>query len=131
MSVRRLCLGFLFCMYLVSGVAAAQVMDGELRVTVHDMAGQAIPAHVQLVGRAPDFVAEADANSSGEAVLRRVPAGIYQLRVQHRGFSDYNRAVEIRSAIPRSLRVALQIATVTAEVTVEDSVPLLDPAQPI
>src|SRR5690606_14024790 len=87
----------------------AQVMDGQLSVTIADPSGQPVPAQVQLEGRNPQLLVQAQADSSGEAVLRRLPPGVYELRVRQDGFSDSVSRVEIRSAVPQSIAVQLQI----------------------
>jgi Carboxypeptidase regulatory-like domain len=126
-SVRsRLLFGLLF----LSAAVIAQVMDGELRVRVHDPSGQAVAARVELTGRNPQFVAEAPADPEGQAVLRRLPPGVYQLRVTHDGFADLTRTVEIRSAVPQAIEVTLELGVMKSEITVRDAAPLLDPGQP-
>jgi len=123
---------------LVAGMAAlglpspasAQVMEGRLAVRVSDPSGGAIPALVQLVGRSPEFVATATADDTGHALLKRLRPGQYRLVVSHAGFEDLSRQVEIRSAVPQSVQVVLEVGALHEEVTVEKSAPLLDPSQP-
>lgn len=108
----------------------AQVMEGRLAVQVSDPGGGAIPALVRLVGRSPEFVATVTADETGHAVLKRLRPGQYRLTVSHAGFEDLSRRVEIRSAVPQSVQVVLEVGTPHEELTVEDSAPLLDPSQP-
>lgn len=108
----------------------AQVMEGRLAVQVSDPSGGAIPALVRLVGRSPEFAATAAADETGRAVLKRLRPGQYRLTVSHTGFEDLSRRVEIRSAVPQSVQVVLEVGTLHEELTVEDSAPLLDPLQP-
>jgi hypothetical protein len=117
-------------LFVLCGAVAAQVMEGELRVRVRDPSGDAVPARAVLAGRNPQFFAESQADRAGVAVLRRLPPGVYQLRVAHDGFANFTRTVEIRSAVPQSIEVTLQIGVVTAEITVEDAAPLMDAARP-
>lgn len=119
-----------FAALLLAFALPAQVMDGRLRVSVRDASGRAVAARVDLVGRNPAFTASAQANERGEATLHRIPPGVYRLRVSRQGFRDYAAQVEIRSAVPRAVEVALQVAPVRAEVTVEAPAPLLDALQP-
>jgi hypothetical protein len=42
-------------------------------------------------------------------VLRRLPLAVYQLRVRQDGFADFTRPIEIRSAVPQSVEVILQL----------------------
>lgn len=108
----------------------AQVMEGRLTVRVSDPSGGAIPALVRLAGRSPEFVATVTAGETGHAVLKRLRPGQYRLTVSHAGFEDLSRRVEIRSAVPQSVQVVLEVGTPYEELTVEDSAPLLDPLQP-
>lgn len=108
----------------------AQVMEGRLAVQVSDPGGGAIPALVRLVGRSPEFVATVTADETGHAVLKRLRPGQYRLTVSRAGFEDLSRRVEIRSAVPQSVQVVLEVGTPHEELTVEDSAPLLDPLQP-
>ena len=108
----------------------AQVMEGRLAVQVSDPSGGAIPALVRLVGRSPEFVATVTADETGHAVLKRLRPGQYQLTVSHAGFDDLSRRVEVRSAVPQSVQVVLEVGTLHQELTVENSAPLLDPLQP-
>lgn len=105
-------------------------MDGQLHVAVADPSGAPVQAHIQLSGRSPQLAASAQANSVGQAVLRRLPPGLYELRVAAAGFADSVLPVEIRSAVPQSIAVQLKIQTVETEISVESTAPLLDPAQP-
>ncbi len=120
----------LLLVVLLPATRAAQVMEGELRVSVRDPSGRAVPATVTLSGRNPVFEAKAAADSHGEAVLRRLSPGIYQLRVEQSGFEDVRQTVQIRSAVPQSIEVVLQLSAIASEITVEASPPLLDTAQP-
>lgn len=120
----------ILCAAILSIPCAAQVMDGQFRVGVVDASGAPVQAHVRLSGRNPQLVVSAQANSEGETVLRRLPPGVYELRVSSDGFADSVSPVEIRSAVPQSLKVTLRIRTVETEVSVESTAPLLDPSQP-
>jgi len=105
-------------------------MDGQLRVAVFDPSGAPVQAHVQLSGRNPQLVVNAQASRAGEAVLRRLPPGVYELLISSDGFASYVSPVEIRSAVPQFIEVELKIQVVQTDVTVETTAPLLDPGQP-
>ena len=120
----------LLALLALSTAAAAQVMDGQLRVRVHDPSGKAVPASVELAGRNPPFLAEAQVDADGQAVLRRLPPGVYQLRVTHSGFSEFTQTVEVRSSLPQTIEATLQLGVVRSEINVQDAAPLLDPLQP-
>ena len=110
--------------------AYAQVMDGRVEVLTTDPSGRGVTALVELSGRNPEFLASATADDSGSAVLQRVPPGIYELRIRHPGFQAVERQVEVRSAVPVSVRISLAVEAVREQVNVASSAPLLDPALP-
>ena len=111
-------------------LSVAQVMEGELRLTVRDPDGRPVEARVELTGRNPEFKAAARTDPEGQARLQRLPPGIYSLTVERAGFARYEEAVEIRSAVPQHRDVPLRIGVVTTELTVTDTAPLLDSKQP-
>jgi len=110
-------------------IGEAQIMDGELRVTVRDPAGRAVAARVRMTGRNPQFHAEAQTDANGQAWLRRLPRGVYRLAVHCAGLEEFIDTIEIRSAVPQQKEIALQIESVTTEITVEAPAPLIDPSQ--
>jgi outer membrane receptor protein involved in Fe transport len=113
-----------------SGVAAvAQVMEGEVRVTVRDGSGLPVPAAVRIEGRSPRFEAGSRADADGSARLVRLPIGVYTLTVSQEGFGDYVETLEIRSAVPQDFEVTLGVETVQTAITVTSAPPLLDRAQ--
>jgi hypothetical protein len=121
----------LLCLILGSGLAAfAQTAEGELRVSVRDIDGLAVPATVVLTGRNPRFDAVAEADLTGNARLSRIPLGVYSLVVAYPGFDERSDIVEIRSAVPQDFAVTLSIAGVLTAITVTGNAPLLDTAQP-
>ena len=87
-------------------------------------------AEVELTGRSPLFDAQAQTDSEGRARLLRVPPGAYRLTVRQSGFAEFSTTVEIRSAVPRDISIALEVAGTTTAITVTDTVPLLDAMQP-
>ena len=105
-------------------------MEGELRLSVHDPAGRAIPARVKLAGSSPQFRAEARADSAGQVRLQRLPQGVYRLDITHTGFAAFTETVEIRSALPHEKQVTLQIDPLATQITVDAPAPLLDRLQP-
>ncbi len=73
----------------------AQIMEGELRVTVRDPDGRPVAAHVALSARNPQFRAETKANDAGLARFQRLPFGVYSLVVNQKGFQEFSSLVEI------------------------------------
>ena len=105
-------------------------MDGRLEVRVLDSSRRGIPASLELASRSPEFVATADADSGGTAVIHRIPPGTYRLAVRHPGFELSEHQVELRSAVPQAIEVVLNLAPLREEITVRASVPLFEPLRP-
>src|SRR5258706_13429053 len=108
----------------------AQIMEGELRVTVRDPSGRAVAARIELVGRNPQFRTESQADSAGQARLPRLPSGVYRMGRRAAGFEEFVETVEIRSAIPQLKEITLKLGPVETEITVQATAPLMDPSQP-
>jgi len=114
----------------LESIGAAQIMDGELRVTVRDPSGRAVAAHVELTARNPQFQTEAQTDQAGRVRLLRLPRGVYRLSVTSDGFEEAVDTVEIRSALPQEKEIGLRIGKLATEITVQAGAPLLDPSQP-
>jgi hypothetical protein len=109
---------------------AAQIMEGELRVTVLDPSGHAVAARIELAGRNPRFRTEVQADSAGQVRLLRLPQGVYRLSAKRDGFQEYVDTIEIRSAVPQQKEITLKLGAFATEITVQGTAPLLDPLQP-
>jgi len=107
----------------------ANRLEGELIVEVRDPAGLPVVAQVHLQSRAPRFETTSDCDAEGQARLKRLPFGVYQLRVTHPDFAELIERVEIRSELPMRRQVTLDITPIETTLTVQDSAPLLDPNQ--
>ncbi len=117
---------------LVVGLAAgllAQGATGEIRVTVSDTAGLPIATRVELTSESNQLHEQVDTDSSGHVVVSRLPDGVYQLHVRHPGFTARTERVEVRSALPRDVRIVLSPAAVQVAVTVSGADTLVDPRQ--
>jgi hypothetical protein len=114
--------------FVTAGVA--QIMEGELRVTVRDPDGRSVAARIELASRNPPFRTEVQADSLGQARLLRLPPGVYRLVVKSAGFEEFVDAIEIRSAVPQEKGITLKLEGVATEITVQAKVPLMDPSQP-
>ena len=120
----------LFASILLVRAGFSQVMEGGLEVRVLDPSGRGVPAQIDLVARSPEFLAQAVADFEGHAHFHRLPLGTYRLGARHSGFALYEREVELRSAVPRSIEVVLELSTVQDEITVRMSPPLFEPFRP-
>ena len=106
--------------------SAAQDRSGELRLSVADASGAALPAHGMLISQANHFELSFDTSPSGEYTAKKLPLGSYKLTLEQTGFAPYSALIEIRSELPLKFSAALAVASVTQTVNVQDSDTLLD-----
>jgi len=106
--------------------SAAQDRSGELRLSVADVSGAALPAHGMLISQANHFELSFDTSPSGEYTAKKLPLGSYKLTLEQTGFAAYSTLIEIRSELPLKFSAALAVASVTQTVNVQDSDTLLD-----
>jgi hypothetical protein len=114
---------------LCAALLTAQSNTGELRLKITDPSGSGVKSAVELVCEANEFRKLFATDDGGNAIARRLPFGVYQIRVEQPGFATYAESVEIRSASPREFRVQLSLASVSTSVTVKDTETLIDPHQ--
>lgn len=120
-----------FWIFAYAGVCAVALLGqsdtGELRLKVSDQAGLPIPCSVELVSQANQVRQKLDTATDGTLVVKRLPFGVYRIRVERPGFAPLSELVEIRSSIPKELRVTLGVAPIETVVTVSESETLIDP----
>ncbi len=114
---------------LCSAALYAQSDTGELRLKVSDPAGLPVPSSIELVSQSNQVRRNLDTATDGTLLVKRLPFGLYRLRVEHAGFAPLSEIVEIRSAVPKELRVTLGVAPIETVVVVTDSETLVDPRQ--
>jgi outer membrane cobalamin receptor len=112
---------------LCAAALFAQSETGELRVKVTDQAGLPVPCSVEIVSQSNQVRQKFDTDAEGSLVAKRLPFGIYLVRVERQGFAVSSNLVEIRSAIPKEYHVALGVAPVETVVDVTDTGTLVDP----
>ncbi len=121
-------LGIVFCLGLLGAALWGQTPEtGELRLAITDSAGLSVPGVVNLVSEANGYHQSFTADSEGHVIAKRLPYGFYRVEVQYQGFTPYTSLVEIRSALPNTLKVTLGIAAVETTVTVNADATLIDP----
>jgi hypothetical protein len=108
------------------GPVFAQNNTGEVRLSVKDVSGAAVSAAAELLNEATKTQQKVDLPDSGRYNFKNLPFGRYILSVSKPGFSVSSQLVDINSAVPRSLEVALSVQPVEATVEVKDSDTLLD-----
>lgn len=104
----------------------AQSATGELRLDVTDSGGLGLQSRVTLSSTVNQFAQALETGVDGTLVVRRVPFGRYRLTVSRDGFAPSTTLLDVESALPLNYRVALTIAPVQAEVTVNPGETLLD-----
>jgi hypothetical protein len=105
----------------------AQSSTGELRLTVTDSAGLGLKSAVELVSEGNEYRHTLETDDMGKLEVKRLPYGIYEIHIQIEGFAPATEAVEIRSAVPESVVIALKVASLSTSVTVHESGTLIDP----
>ncbi|HEY3972547.1 MAG TPA: TonB-dependent receptor [Candidatus Sulfotelmatobacter sp.] len=102
--------------FLASTVTHAQSIGG----TVVDPTGAVVPgATIEIHNPVSHFDQSTTTDKSGNFNFPNVPMNPYHMTVSATGFAQYAQDVEIRSAVPVSVKVALQVSSSTTTVTVE------------
>ena len=114
------------CVCLAGAPMRAQLSSGELRIVVTDATGLSLHASGTLASDASQTRRPFDTDAAGRFTFDRLPTGRYRLTVSSAGFAPHSEPVEIRSALPREVRVTLDVAPVAASVTVTDAPTLVD-----
>src|SRR5262245_52532227 len=105
--------------------AAAQVDRGALQLRVTDETGVGLRSAGTITSEAPQFFRAFETDSVGTFLLENLPFGRYQLRLESVGFAPYSTIVEVRTAVPRTMRIELSVA-LTSSVEVTNEPPLVD-----
>jgi outer membrane cobalamin receptor len=122
---------FLFVVALIlvrcSPPAIAQVNRGELRLRVNNVLGQVISgARGTLASEAPALSRSFVTDAKGEAILADLPFGLYRLTIASPQFVTRTEVVDVHSAVPIVLQVALDVGLSVTENVTE---PLVDTRQ--
>src|ERR1700733_2431991 len=96
----------------------AQSTTGELRLTVTDPSGLGVKSAVELVSQGNEYRQAFTTDSQGKLDAKRLPYGIYQVRIDAQGFAAVSEPVEIRSALPSDRTIRLKLASVSESVKV-------------
>ena len=116
-----------WCFWLLPGWAHKESNTGELRLKVTDPGGLGVQSRVELTSNANQIRRTLQTDDGGNAVARRLPFGIYKIRIAQAGFVPFSESVEIRSVLPTHCRVKLNLAAAKASVVVHDVDTLIDP----
>jgi outer membrane cobalamin receptor len=104
-----------------------QAQTGELRVTITDPAGLALPGAAEVVSEVNQYRRDFEADAAGRFTAKRLAFGLYTIRVSRAGFAPSSSLVDIHSAIPKDLTIALTVAPVQTSVNVTSGDTLIDP----
>ena len=90
--------------------------------TVVDPSGAVVPgATVEIQNPVSQFQRTATTDSSGAFGIENVPFNPYHMTVTAPGFGAFAQDLDLRSAVPVSLKISLQLATAMQTVTVESN----------
>jgi hypothetical protein len=115
------------CLLGIAVSAFGQADKGELRVLITDPSGSPVPASVELTSEVNQYKGTFGAGAAGQAIAKRLPFGRYLVTVSQGGFTTVKQLVDIRSAIPKELKVGLALGAIQTSVTVNTDETLIDP----
>jgi len=95
--------------------------------TVTDPSGAVIPgATVTIHNPVSQFERTTTTDASGNFSIANIPFNPYHLSVNATGFASYAQDIDVRSSVPLSLKISLQLGAANATVTVEAAGDLLE-----
>lgn len=107
--------------------AFGQAGTGELRIAIEDSTGLPVPARAEVVSRANQYSHKFDAAADGQIIVKRLPFGLYTLKVSLSGFTPASQLIDIHSAIPILVKITLGIGQIETTVNVNSDATLIDP----
>src|SRR5262245_60981638 len=126
--VPRRALVAVLAVLLFAAPASGQDMGGNVSGAIRDAQNAALPgASVVLRNEGTGAELNVVTNGEGVYVLPFVPIGRYTLTASMGGFSSIKRqGVEVRVADRLRIDLTLQVGTMTEELTVSETTPILD-----
>jgi hypothetical protein len=125
-----LILAFYLALYLGLGLNSYAQSGGTSTVvngTVVDPSGAVVPnATAQIRNPVSGFTRDALTDSSGKFSIPNVPFNPYHLTVAEKGFASFVQDIDVRSVVPITLNVTLQVKGSTETVTVEAGEDLIE-----
>lgn len=107
----------------------AQSNSGELRLTILDPSGHGVKTAVRIISEANQYQNTLSTNEQGKVDVQHLPFGPYQLSIAQAGFSEVSQSLQVRSSVPLSRTIQLQIALAKETITVNAAATLIDPEQ--
>jgi hypothetical protein len=117
------------CSLAAGPVANAQNAGNSTSVsgTIADPSGAVIPgATVTIHNPVSGLERTTGTDASGDFNFQNVPFNPYHMSVTATGFATYAQDIDVRSSVPISVKISLQLAGATATVTVESAGDLLE-----
>ncbi|MBI3404598.1 MAG: TonB-dependent receptor [Acidobacteria bacterium] len=115
-----LCVGIM----ILAGIAGAQSVgtSGTLEGVVKDPSGAVVPnATVEIRNPVSRFERAVTTNDAGEFHFYNLPFNPYHVTVTLKGFATFSKDVDVRSAVPVTLPVALVLGTTAQTVIIESN----------
>src|ERR1035438_10018401 len=111
----------MFCLALGVISASAQTTgNSSLSGVVADPSGAVVPGGtIEIRNPVSQFDRSTTTDSAGRFSFPNIPFNPYHLSVKVAGFAAYSQDVDVRSAVPLSLKITLQIAGSAESVTVQ------------
>ena len=109
-------------LYFALGLSANAQSGGSTSVsgTVVDPSGAVVPnAAVEIHNPVSAFDRTAPTDNAGKFTIPNVPFNPYHLTVTAQGFAAYSQDIDVRSAVPVSLKISLTVGASNETVTVE------------
>ena len=100
--------------------ASAQIQIGTINGAVTDQAGARVAgAKIKLNNSITGYDETRTADARGEFAFNNVPFAVYSVRVEAAGFQPARQTVSVRSNLPLTLDVRLNVAAASASTTIE------------
>ena len=120
MLVSAVVAAFICLVLCVSSANAQTSGNSSLSGVVSDPTGAVVPgATVEIHNPVSQFSRSATTDGEGRFSFTNIPFNPYHLSVTAKGFGAYSQDLDVRSAVPLNLKVALQIQGSAQNVTVE------------
>ena len=101
---------------------------GTIEGTVTDQSGAVVPgATVHIAYRVTGYEQSTTTGAAGDFRFQRIPFNPYHLTAEAAGFQPFQRDVDVRTAVPVTVKITLQVAAGSTAITVHsDSADLLE-----
>src|SRR5208282_1293200 len=114
---------FILAIGCIAAPAYAQMGNsGSVEGTVKDPSGAAVEgATVEMSNPVSEFHRTVTTAADGSFRFTNVPFNPYHMVVKAKGFAPYTQDVDVRSAVPLTVEIALKLGTETTSIVVEEN----------